>query len=280
MSAPTSNSRTWHQLSLRQLFVLVSLAAICLVVWRYSTKAQRSARALEQVGCRIGFEGGGGGWLEQLVGKATLLPVNAVVGDHTKFDDADARLVGGMSKLRILSLANTRITDEGLAELRGLNSLTTLNLERTKISDDGLRHIAQFRKLKSLNLAGTAISEAGLAHLARLRELVHLDLSETRIGAEHPESLATFGALVMLSLSKTQVRGDLSFLEKVPRLSELKLDHTLVTDSCVPALGRVRDLHFVDLRGTQVSPEGQRKLHSVRQKMVIVTDWGVTNAGP
>jgi hypothetical protein len=162
--------------------------------------AQRSARALEQVGCRIGFEGGGGGWLEQLVGKATLLPVNAVVGDHTKFDDADARLVAGMSKLRILSLANTRITDKGLAEIRGLNSLTTLNLEHTKISDDGLRHIAQFRKLKSLNLAGTAISEAGLAHLAPLRELVHLDLSETRVGDEHPESLPTFGALVMLSL--------------------------------------------------------------------------------
>ena len=126
------------------------------------------------------------------MGKATLLPVNAVVGDHTKFDDADARAVGGMSKLRILSLANTRITDAGLAELRGLDSLTTLNLEHTRISDDGLRHIAQFTKLKSLNLAGTAILEAGLAHLAPLRELVHLDLSETRIGAEHPESLPTF----------------------------------------------------------------------------------------
>lgn len=137
-----SDSRKWHQLSIRQLLVLVSLVAICLVVWKWSTKAQRTARALEQIGCHVAYDGSAGGWLEQLVGKATLLPVSAIVADRTKFGDAEMRFINHMPKLKLLSLANTSVTDRGLANLRHANSLTSLNLAQTKITDDGLRHLA------------------------------------------------------------------------------------------------------------------------------------------
>ena len=47
----------------------------------------------------------------------------------------------GLKNLSELDLANTRVTDVGLAHLKGLTSLSVLDLSNTRVTDARLAHI-------------------------------------------------------------------------------------------------------------------------------------------
>ena len=52
-------------------------------------------------------------------------------------DEVLAEKVKGLTKLEVLDLYNTKITDAGLVHLNGLTNLKSLNLERTKVTAAG-----------------------------------------------------------------------------------------------------------------------------------------------
>jgi len=95
-----------------------------------------------------------------------------------------------MTELRMLFLANTEITDTGLAHLRGLTDLRELRLQNTAIGDAGLAHLSGLTKLEWLELTGTQVSDAGLMHLKGLTNLKSLFLDSTRVTKEGAEGLA------------------------------------------------------------------------------------------
>lgn len=80
-----------------------------------------------------------------------------------------------------LNLANTKITDAGLAQISCLSNLTRLHLEKTGITDAGLDHLAGFSQLEYLNLYGTGVSDAGIAKLAGLPRLSRLYAWQTGV---------------------------------------------------------------------------------------------------
>lgn len=80
-----------------------------------------------------------------------------------------------------LNLANTKITDDGLAQLEELKNLRRLHLEKTAIGDAGLAHLKGLSELRYLNLYGTKVTDAGLANLKGLANLEKLYLWQTAV---------------------------------------------------------------------------------------------------
>ncbi len=80
-----------------------------------------------------------------------------------------------------LNLANTKVTDSGLAPLEQLKMIRRLHLEKTQVSDVGLTHLKGLTNLEYLNLYGTNVTDAGLAQLADLKNLKELYLWQSKV---------------------------------------------------------------------------------------------------
>jgi len=162
--------------------------------------------------------------------------LTAVKLDRSSVADEDLRLLARQWELESLSLADTRITGNGLRHLRGLH-LTGLNLDGTRVSDAGLRYVGELHALQSLFLENTAVGDAGLAHLAGLEDLEVLHLGGTRIT---DDGLRHLGGLV--------------------KLRWIQLNDTGVTDSGLKHLIELPALSFADLRNTEVTTPGVDQL--------------------
>ena len=66
---------------------------------------------------------------------------------------------------KMLDLADTQITDAGLAHLAGLTELKTLSLDGTQITDAGLVHLKGLKGLEKLDLYSTKVTAAGVKKL-------------------------------------------------------------------------------------------------------------------
>ena len=65
--------------------------------------------------------------------------------------------------MEMLYLAQTKVTDDGLAPLAGLRSLKLLDLSQTRVGDAGLRILCGLPDIVHLQLGGTDVTDAGLA---------------------------------------------------------------------------------------------------------------------
>ena len=111
------------------------------------------------------------------------------------------------ASIRSLNLADSQISDTGLADLRRLTRLESLDLSGTSVTDSGLASLAAFSELAQLNLADTSISDHGLASIATLANLADLDLADTRITDAGVAHLVPCRKLTRLVLSGTRITG-------------------------------------------------------------------------
>ena len=100
---------------------------------------------------------------------------------NSKITDAGLAHLKGLENLKSLNLVWTKITDEGLVHLKGLTNLEKLYLSVTKITDAGLIHLKGLTKLKLLNLLFCKITDAGLLHLKGPGKLENLNLLGTKV---------------------------------------------------------------------------------------------------
>ena len=113
-----------------------------------------------------------------------LLSVNFQLIGQQVADDKLAALAQAAPQITWLNLANTKVTDAGLAALAGLPNLTVLHLERTGITDAGLEHLKGLQYLEYLNVYGTGVSDAGLATLEGVKSLKKLYTWQSKVTPE------------------------------------------------------------------------------------------------
>ena len=193
--------------------------------------------------------------------------------------------VGRLRGLEYLSLIDTPVTDEGLANLRDLTSLKILLLQGTKvrgpglahlkrmrdlevlmlpnapISDEEIAHLAGLTKLKRLRFSGKALTNAGLAHFGSMLQLEELRLWQTRITTLEPIRRLTqlrFLDLFGSAIDDEGLKPVASFIQ----LEQLGLDDTAVTDAGVAHLAGLPNLRRLDLNRTNVSDVGTVILES------------------
>jgi hypothetical protein len=124
----------------------------------------------------------------------------------SRVTDDDIPIVIQIARMNTLVLANTGVTDAGVAHLKGLAAtLQVLTLDQTRVTDAGLAHVEGLTRLQWLSFINTRVTDAGLSHLERLSELQSLMLQETGISDAGLAHLHGLTALQQLNLRKTQV---------------------------------------------------------------------------
>jgi hypothetical protein len=100
----------------------------------------------------------------------------------TGLKDFDYAKLAARRDVVVLQMANPDVDDRTLEHLRGLDRLRTLDLADSKITDAGLATVAALPALTELRLNRTAISdEAFVQHLAGKESLLRLDLTATAV---------------------------------------------------------------------------------------------------
>jgi hypothetical protein len=114
-------------------------------------------------------------WLRKLLGHDFFCEVLRVNVQRTEYGDDDAKTWKGLTKLELLWLDGTQITDRGLGHLQEMTKLEELSLDETQITDSGLAHLERLTELKSLSLddmTGLRLFETGSLGLFETTQIV------------------------------------------------------------------------------------------------------------
>jgi hypothetical protein len=198
--------------------------------------------------------------------------VNAARVDfYASGSDSDLVQVRHLSRLEVLSLTRSFVTDSGLTDLAGLSSLESLYLDDTAVTDSGLVHLKRLISLKSLWLNGTAVSDSGLTHLKGMTHLEDLNLDDTVVtdaGLAHLEGMS---GMQWLHLGGTKISdAGLVHLKGMTKLRNLLLSDTKVSDAGLVELRALSSLQWLWLDGTEVSDAGLQELRTAMPKVGIV----------
>jgi hypothetical protein len=201
--------RRWAQVSLRMLFVLVTVLCVALSLGVVPAERQRRAvAAIEGAGGSVAYpepdktrtESFPNALLRRWLPRDYLDEVQQVNLGYSNVTDAPLAHLHGFTRLQVLYLHDTRVTDAGLTQLHGLTDLQLLCLFNTQVTDAGLAHLQELKRLQTLWLRATRVTDAGLAHLQGLTRLQSLVLDDTRVtdaGLAHLQGLTGMQSLYL-----------------------------------------------------------------------------------
>ncbi len=152
-------------------------------------------------------------------------------------------MVSDVAQLKELPLKELEINyclrlDDTVADaLRTITTLHVLRIENTNVGDRTAAAIGQLQNLEVLDISHTRITDKGLIELGKLRHLRSLDLSQSRVTDKGVSALA----------GHTELR-------------KLFLLDCGITDGAIPHLETLTGLEFMNLSGSEFSPEGLARL--------------------
>jgi Leucine-rich repeat (LRR) protein len=182
--------------------------------------------------------------------------------------------------LERLDLSHTRITDEGMLNLKPAPKISELKLFYSEwITDQGMRAIKEWKHLKRLDLRGTRISDSTLEIVGGLTSLEALDIAHTEVTDYGLENLITLDNLKELSLGKGHVTTTgFAKVRSLPGLTYLDIGgaQTLRTDNpngrsqgammpeeTLKAFAELKALRVLNLGFSQVNVDGLRILSAL-----------------
>ncbi|KAI9255402.1 hypothetical protein EDC94DRAFT_226919 [Helicostylum pulchrum] len=149
--------------------------------------------------------------------------------------DEGAKYIAEMKHLRYLSLDGTKVTDEGIMLFKNLIELEKLYLDRTLLTDVAIEKLKGLSKLETLSLCRTEVSNVGLCYLG--------DFEQTSFA----RNLRTLNLAQCIHVTDKGVHG----LAGMQNLTNLNLDHTGVSKSCLKYLKDLKNLNLVRLQGIE-----------------------------
>ena len=168
-------------------------------------------------------------------------------GTDPRMFEPISRLTG----LRMLSLTNTGVTDEGLEHLRSLRSLRALMLTESSISSRALAVLRDLPALEYLDLY-TGVTDAGLKQVGQHPNLRWLRIRTGRIWGPGLGQLANMPSLERLCIWGTSQISDrhMKYLEGLTQLKSLTLwgIGNALTDASLASIGKLKnleELHFI-----------------------------------
>ncbi len=236
MSDSNRKKRPWRwrrliQFRLRTVILLMFIACMIMGVWYQMREHVQPFReqkaALAELQDKIEFvatESACPFWLKPFFNEDEFQDVvHLSFLNRYNFKNEDVKLLKTFPRLRKLSLQNTSVDSEGLAEIAPLRHLERLSLKRLRINDDDLVHLKAMQNLQVLHLSYTQVQGDGLKHLAGL-PLRELELNELRLQDEHVPDLLRHRRLQRLVLGHHQISdANISRLSHLPRLKALSL---------------------------------------------------------
>ena len=168
-----------------------------------------------------------------------------------------------------MNLADTAVSDEGLACLASHTGLRELNLTGTGITDEGLRCLYDLKGLQRLKLEDSLVSDAG-------RWQLHQELPHCEICPPPPPELP-----VKLVLESGQTDKDLK--TKIKELGKslrlVDLHGSGISDEGLTFLKELKFLESLNLRETEVTEVGLAHLEGLESLVELLLDEDLAQAG-
>ena len=193
----------------------------------------------------LGAEVNGGGdaqWIEDVGGTVVRDAAGKITGVDLRASwvtDGDLRKLLRMPSLTYLDLSLTRITDQGMQEIKNLPGIVEFSLYYAEyVTDEGLAAIKGWKRLKRLNVHGTKISDTTLDHISGIAALESLNIGSAMITDVGLERLVSLPNLKELTIGGNKL-GDagLQALRQMPGLTYLDLNGRQGTDANVWTIG-------------------------------------------
>jgi hypothetical protein len=159
----------WARISLRGLFILMTVTAISVGLFIKDIRDHRAAiAAVEKSNAGISFKYGGPNWLRRFVGDEKYFwnPVAVRFSDAHPLTDAELRSLMPhlleFDDLTYINLYRSNVTDAGIKELVSLShKLEAIDVRSTSVSDKSVPALKQFPRLTLLRVQGSALSAQG-----------------------------------------------------------------------------------------------------------------------
>ena len=154
----------------------------------------------------------GPGWLRNLIGIDYLASVAIIFAD--KDIESVANEVEDLPQLRVVFLRGKQVTDSTLVHLRSLSRLSVLVIGDSSVSDAGWGALEHLTHLQTLALESCQnVRGAALSHVKTLTRLTELTLFRTDVTDAGLEQLGGHSRLEVL------------VLDKCPRITDVGLRH-------------------------------------------------------
>lgn len=178
----------------------------------------------------------------------------------TATTDATLTSIGRWKKLRILGLRNTKITNAGLEALSGLSALESFDVLETDITTGGLKQLSRCPIL-GLGYGRKASLPEYLSEMPTISgyfpKLIRFSAAPGRITAAHMQTIGkAWPTLTKITYASSTEFDDDTFADLnlyFPKLTQIDLWSTRVTDVHVPHITRHRLINNIIIHDTKLS---------------------------
>lgn len=222
-------------------------------------------------------------WIVKLGGKIERDNAGRIVAVNLRgswINDAEMIDLARLPDLERLDLSHTRISDEGMLNLKPAPKIKELKLFYSEwITDQGMTAIKEWKHLKRLDLRGTRIYDGTLEVVSRMPWLEALDIAHTEVTDVGLENLITLVNLKELAVGRGRLsNGGLVALRMLPALTHLDLSGARPTppdspngrgggagipEETLKAIAELSDLRVLYLGYSAINADGLRTLSTL-----------------
>jgi len=195
-------------------------------------------------------------------------------------NDADMIELARLPELQRLDLSHTRISDEGMLNLKPAPKIQDLKLFYSEwITDQGMTAIKGWSHLKRLDVRGTRISDGTIEIVSRFPGLEALDIAHTEVTDVGLENLITLVNLRELAVGRGRLtNAGLAKLKMLPTLTSLDISGARPTppdspagrgagstmpEETVKAFAELKALRVLNLGFSSITADGLRILSAL-----------------
>lgn len=174
---------------------------------------------------------------------------------------------------------NRRMTTEGMKVFERVNSIVVADLNFTKVTDEGIANLRNCHNLERLLLTGTPVDGSFLIQLDRCRNIRTMHLADTRLTDEAMKHVAKLPHLrnIMLCRSKVTNSG-LANLSANQNLAQLTTNRSAITDEGLSVLSTLKHLDYLDLTGNRIGDGGVRQFLHHPLRFLYLSGTDITDA--
>ncbi len=219
-------------------------------------------------------------WIGRLGGKVERDSAGRIVAVSLRgawVNDVEMIELARLPDLERLDLSHTRISDEGMLNLKPAPKIRDLKLFYSEwITDQGMTAIKEWKHLKRLDLRGTRISDGALEIVSGLPGLEALDIAHTEVTDVGIESLVALVNLKELAVGRGRLTNTgLAFVRMLPTLTRLDLSGArptppdspggrggaaVIPEETLRAIAGLKDLRALYLGYSAINADGIRVL--------------------
>ena len=166
--------------------------------------------------------------------------------------------------VQYITMSDRGLTDKGLERINRLKGLEDISLDDTEVTDAGLEQL-DLPLLGGLNLGDTAVTDRSLPNLAaKLFRLKWFSLHHDHITDKGALTIFKMMRVTSLNFTATDITDACLKDLNQPKLKNLRLAETKVTDAGVQYLANCKSLSLLALNSTKITDQSIKALVNIK----------------